>query len=923
MYLWLGEMKNTTFSKNYSAAAEVVGAIILVLIAMGAFAAIYLQVLPVKFPSPEPHVQLAGYVADDGKVVLEHVGGEVLNSYEVHVTQSDGPHTYDVENNPWEIGECYYPPVNITLFNQEKQVQVSVYGILQDGSTKCVFDGIITPKDHPSGPTAQPLPDPMSISTLRTDTVDEDLICYSYSIHPNIIPITYIYNWMVAITGPYQSLTRLLFSFDSQNPFQTKDYSSHYYNGTITGATWTTLGKLGGAYHYDGDDFITIPYCFETNKINKITIEAWIKTNQTSGTIVSYNRSNYYELAITNGHLKWSTNATDGIVDVTGTISVNDNLWHLIAVTYNASSGICSLYVDGRLDLTRQAHLTNKPLGSGNSQAGVIGKGAGVTGRKTIFSSDFESRDETSKWTEDHASAQPINDAVDNNICNVDASVDKGTETGFSNAQGIAPDGNSMTIQEADQDAGTSTLGKTTGIGTSYTSISANQMAGQAFTATSSGEIYQATFYGRSSSGTINAKIVLCDSTGHILTNGISSTISVSSTAGNKVGTWSAGSRPIVQNGQTYWIMVLAQTSSVRLYYDATTGGTSKIDTSNSYSSPSNPTDATSGTTNYRGLYADINNFNYQIDFEYQWTAAVYSLVNEQVCIYTTTHTGTENLNVNYWAGSAWSTLGTIAATGWSNFTATGLTSATYTLQLKGATETNDAAQDQWTVDAIFLHLWATQGVFDNLPATVLTPNSGSFSLGGSSNTYPLYTMYNRTTINLTGYKDIRLSVWYSYKNTESNDFFGLYYKNNSIWVPIFEIPNPTQSGQKPWTQVIVTIPQSLKQLQIQFKWRTTSSSEYVAIDDLNITGMPENAENNFIGSIDEVKIYPRILTLEQLYQNYLCTKDGSTSKTVIVSEELRVDDSWKCLVTPNDGLHDDLVTESNIINIINYNGGG
>jgi hypothetical protein len=43
-------MKNTPFSKNYSAAAEVIGAIIFVLIAIGAFAAIYSQILPVKTP---------------------------------------------------------------------------------------------------------------------------------------------------------------------------------------------------------------------------------------------------------------------------------------------------------------------------------------------------------------------------------------------------------------------------------------------------------------------------------------------------------------------------------------------------------------------------------------------------------------------------------------------------------------------------------------------------------------------------------------------------------------------------------------------------------------------------------------------------------------------------------------------------------
>jgi len=72
---------------------------------------------------------------------------------------------------------------------------------------------------------------------------------------------------------------------------------------------------LGGAYRYDGNDYISIPYCFETTYIDKITVEAWIKTGNISGTIVSYNRNKYWELALSNGKVKWSTNSSDGAAD--------------------------------------------------------------------------------------------------------------------------------------------------------------------------------------------------------------------------------------------------------------------------------------------------------------------------------------------------------------------------------------------------------------------------------------------------------------------------------------------------------------------------------------------------------------------------------------------------------------------------------
>ena len=196
---------------------------------------------------------------------------------------------------------------------------------------------------------------------------------------------------------------------------------------------------------------------------------------------------------------------------------------------------------------------------------------------------------------------------------------------------------------------------------------------------------------------------------------------------------------------------------------------------------------------------------------------------------------------------------------------------------------------------------------------TMFTPHTGSFSIGGSGDFDPEFAAFNRTGIDLSGYSNVKISMWYSYKNTESNDFLGLYYRNGSQWKPIFEVTNPQMvGGQSPWTQVQFDLPTSLNILRLQFKWRTTAANEYMAIDDLEITGILLAGEINFTGTIDEVKIYPRVLSPEQLYQNYLCTKDGNSTRSVIVSEELRPDDYWKCLVTPNDGWQDDVTTGQN-----------
>jgi hypothetical protein len=85
---------------------------------------------------------------------------------------------------------------------------------------------------------------------------------------------------------------------------------------------------------------------------------------------------------------------------------------------------------------------------------------------------------------------------------------------------------------------------------------------------------------------------------------------------------------------------------------------------------------------------------NFRLDREYQWTNAVYDGQVENICFYLTGSVD-ENLLVHYWDGDSWESLGTISDVGWSNFTATGLTSSTYTIRLTDATQSSDATQNQ------------------------------------------------------------------------------------------------------------------------------------------------------------------------------------------------------------------------------------
>ena len=139
------------------------------------------------------------------------------------------------------------------------------------------------------------------------------------------------------------------------------------------------------------------------------------------------------------------------------------------------------------------------------------------------------------------------------------------------------------------------------------------------------------------------------------------------------------------------------------------------------------------------------NNTNYLIDFEYNWSNADLIGRTGKVCIYVTSHTGSENLNVNYWSGS-WTNLGQITSTGWTNLTATGLSDATYVIQLKGASESGDTSQDSWHIDVMMLHTWPIPTVTTNTSTGVEETNATLWGYLLSGETCTVRFQYGTTT---------------------------------------------------------------------------------------------------------------------------------------------------------------------------------
>jgi hypothetical protein len=182
-------------------------------------------------------------------------------------------------------------------------------------------------------------------------------------------------------------LDGLILAFDAANP---KSYPG-------SGSTWFNLatpmknnGILVASPTYTNSNSLVFNGTSQYVSLGTIlpdatafTWSAWIKTtttvNQTNnyeaaviiGTIQASGDSNDGLLLINNGTLRWydEFNASGGGTNYNSTKTVNDNIWHHVAVTRNGAS--LQLYVDGELSYNTS---TGGTQGLTNARGMEIGK---------------------------------------------------------------------------------------------------------------------------------------------------------------------------------------------------------------------------------------------------------------------------------------------------------------------------------------------------------------------------------------------------------------------------------------------------------------------------------------------------------------------------------------------------------------------
>jgi hypothetical protein len=150
----------------------------------------------------------------------------------------------------------------------------------------------------------------------------------------------------VTVSNAQSSGLVAAYAFDEGSGSAVTDASGNGNTGTISGATWTTSGKFGGALVFNGTSArVTIPDAPALRLTTGMTLEAWVQPSVVSAgwrDVIYKGNDNYYLEATSNT----GPPAGGGTFGTTfGTASVTVNTWTHLALTYDSAA--LRLYVNG------------------------------------------------------------------------------------------------------------------------------------------------------------------------------------------------------------------------------------------------------------------------------------------------------------------------------------------------------------------------------------------------------------------------------------------------------------------------------------------------------------------------------------------------------------------------------------------------
>ncbi len=217
-------------------------------------------------------------------------------------------------------------------------------------------------EEGPVGSNALPIPDP-----AVTVYDEEDGIYY---------PVA---NFLTEGFGIYRRADVSYWSFDDYNDLG-KDTGTENNDLAITGATYTSSGKVDGALYFDNLDYVTVTDYKGVTGSDPRTISVWIKTSNANGDTIfdwgddASNGECWNLIVNSSGNL--FLDVEGGFV--LGSTDVDDGNWHHVAVVLpNVDSPTVNniiLYVDGSEETIAYVHNGTLTINTNNSNDVLIGK---------------------------------------------------------------------------------------------------------------------------------------------------------------------------------------------------------------------------------------------------------------------------------------------------------------------------------------------------------------------------------------------------------------------------------------------------------------------------------------------------------------------------------------------------------------------
>lgn len=205
-----------------------------------------------------------------------------------------------------------------------------------------------------NNPTISPYPSVLlteNITCANSSTADSDSD-----------KITNVYNWLVG--GSSATLINMPWEINNNSLIfkAVKDYSGNDNNGTLGGGVsgsapaWTSSGKIGGAYIFDGsDDYILINKSASLNNTGSFAIDLWVKPKTISANGFLFNN---YDGTLSAGDLMFYqvNSAVRAYLEGATSVVISSNFlnvdtWAHIAVVVDAGNSL-KLYVNGLVNAT-------------------------------------------------------------------------------------------------------------------------------------------------------------------------------------------------------------------------------------------------------------------------------------------------------------------------------------------------------------------------------------------------------------------------------------------------------------------------------------------------------------------------------------------------------------------------------------------